>query len=98
MVLELTPQQPPAHLYHGTATRFLDAIFQQGLTRQNRHHVHLSASVETASTVGRRHGKLALLTVDAARMAADGHVFYCSDNGVWLTDAVPVGYLSKQAV
>ena len=31
-------------------------------------------------------------------MAADGHVFYCSDNGVWLTDAVPVGYLSKQAV
>ena len=96
--LELTPQQPPAELYHGTATRFLDAIFQQGLTRQNRHHVHLSASVETASTVGRRHGKLALLTVDAARMAADGHVFYCSDNGVWLTDTVPVGYLSKQAV
>ena len=96
--LELKPQQPPAQLYHGTATRFLDAIFQQGLTRQNRHHVHLSASVETASTVGRRHGKLALLTVDAARMAADGHVFYCSDNGVWLTDAVPVGYLSKQAV
>ena len=96
--LELKPQQPPAQLYHGTATRFLDAIFQQGLTRQNRHHVHLSASVETASTVGRRHGKLALLTVDAARMAADGHVFYCSDNGVWLTDAVPVDYLSKQAV
>ena len=93
--LALKPQQPPAALYHGTATRFLDAIFQQGLTRQNRHHVHLSASVETASAVGRRHGKLALLRVDAARMAADGHVFYCSDNGVWLTDAVPVSYLTK---
>lgn len=93
--LELTPQQPPAELFHGTATRFLDAIFQQGLTRQSRHHVHLSASVETASAVGRRHGKLALLRVDAARMAADGHVFYQSDNGVWLTDAVPVTYLAK---
>ena len=93
--LELKPQQPPAELYHGTATRFLDAIFQQGLTRQSRHHVHLSASVETASAVGRRHGKLALLRVDAARMAADGHVFYQSDNGVWLTDAVPVTYLAK---
>ena len=93
--LELAPQQPPVELYHGTATRFLDAIFQQGLTRQSRHHVHLSASVETASAVGRRHGKLALLRVDAARMAADGHVFYQSDNGVWLTDAVPVSYLAK---
>ena len=93
--LELMPRLPPAELFHGTATRFLDAIFQQGLTRQSRHHVHLSASVETASAVGRRHGKLALLRVDAARMAADGHVFYQSDNGVWLTDAVPVTYLAK---
>jgi putative RNA 2'-phosphotransferase len=93
--LALTPRLPPAELYHGTATRFLDAIFQQGLTRQNRHHVHLSVNVEVAGTVGRRHGKLALLRVDAARMAADGHVFYCSDNGVWLVDAVPVGYLAK---
>ena len=93
--LELTPRKPPAELYHGTATRFLDAIFRQGLTRQNRHHVHLSASTEVASSVGRRHGKLAMLRVDAARMAADGHVFYCSDNGVWLTDAVPVTYLAK---
>ena len=95
--LELKPQQPPVELYHGTATRFLDAIFQQGLTRQNRHHVHLSASIETASAVGRRHGKLALLRVDAACMAADGHVFYHSDNGVWLTDVVPVTYLAKLA-
>ncbi|MEX8193458.1 RNA 2'-phosphotransferase [Comamonas guangdongensis] len=93
--LELTSRRPPAELYHGTATRFLDAIFREGLKRQSRHHVHLSASTETAGAVGRRHGKLALLRVDAARMAVDGHVFYCSDNGVWLTDAVPVAYLAK---
>lgn len=93
--LGLDAQRPPAVLYHGTATRFLDAIFQQGLTKQNRHHVHLSESVEVAGNVGRRHGKLALLQVDAARMQAEGHVFYRSDNGVWLTDAVPVTYLAN---
>lgn len=93
--LQLAPSAPPDTLFHGTATRFLDAILAQGLTRQQRHHVHLSVSIETAGAVGRRHGKLALLQVDAARMVADGHVFYCSDNGVWLTDAVPVAYLQK---
>ena len=93
--LGLDAQRPPAVLYHGTATRFLDAIFREGLTRQARHHVHLSESVEVASQVGSRHGKLALLQVDAARMHGEGHVFYRSDNGVWLTDVVPVRYLLK---
>jgi putative RNA 2'-phosphotransferase len=93
--LQLVPSTPPDALYHGTATRFLDAILAQGLQRQKRHHVHLSASIETAGAVGRRHGKLALLRVDAAGMVANGHVFYCSDNGVWLTDAVPVTYLQR---
>jgi putative RNA 2'-phosphotransferase len=31
--------------------------------------------------------------VDAAGMAADGALFTCSDNGVWLVDAVPPRYL-----
>jgi putative RNA 2'-phosphotransferase len=26
-------------------------------------------------------------------MASAGHVFYRSQNGVWLTDAVPVAYI-----
>ncbi len=93
--LGLEASSPPAVLYHGTATRFLDAIFHEGLDRQSRHHVHLSDSVEVAAQVGSRHGKLALLQVDAARMQGEGHVFYRSDNGVWLTDVVPVRYLLK---
>lgn len=94
--LGLSPEQPPDLLYHGTATRFLDSIRAQGLTKQSRHHVHLSAHLATASAVGQRYGKLAILLVDAKRMHEDGHVFYQSDNGVWLTDAVPVCYLRKQ--
>ena len=34
-----------------------------------------------------------VLRVDAARMHADGIVFYHSDNGVWLTGAVAPRYL-----
>jgi RNA:NAD 2'-phosphotransferase (TPT1/KptA family) len=27
-------------------------------------------------------------------MLADQHVFYLSENGVWLTDEVPAGYIT----
>lgn len=91
--LEYTAQEPPAVLFHGTATRFLSSIYEKGLLKQQRHHVHLSPDVETASKVGVRHGKLAMLKVDAARMFMDGHQFFRSDNGVWLTEQVPPAYL-----
>jgi putative RNA 2'-phosphotransferase len=86
---------PPDVLYHGTATRFLDAIWQQGLLPGKRHHVHLSADVSTASAVGSRHGKLAILKVDAAHMHLQGLPFYQADNGVWLSAHVPVAFLSR---
>lgn len=85
---------PPAVLYHGTATRFLDAIREQGLRPSARHHVHLSADEATAVGVGKRHGKPLVLRVDAAAMQAQGLRFYLSENGVWLTDAVPAMYLT----
>ena len=92
--LGYTPAEPPAELYHGTATRFLDSIFRQGIERGKRHHVHLSRDVETAAKVGARHGKPAVLRVDAARMSADGLAFQLSTNGVWLTEHVASGYLA----
>ena len=87
--LGLEPAEPPAVLYHGTARARLDAILAEGLRRMGRHHVHLSADPETATRVGARHGKPVVLEVAAARMAADGHRFFLSDNGVWLTDRRP---------
>lgn len=91
--LALQPQMPPAILYHGTASRFLGAIQQQGLKAMQRHHVHLSSKPETALAVGQRYGKPVLLQIDAAAMQQQGHIFYCSDNQVWLTDAVPMQYI-----
>lgn len=84
---------PPAQLYHGTATRFLASIGQKGLQPGARHHVHLSADRDTAQAVGQRHGKVHILVVEAGRMHAAGHVFHCTQNGVWLTAAVPVEFL-----
>lgn len=92
--LGLAPLAPPAVLLHGTTSRLLPAILKEGLTKRARHHVHLSESSATATAVGARRGDAVLLKVDAARMHADGHLFYRSANGVWLTEAVPAGYLS----
>jgi putative RNA 2'-phosphotransferase len=91
--LQLREAEPPAVLYHGTASRFLKSILAGGLRAGARHHVHLSADLQTAMRVGARHGFPAVLLVDAARMRADGIVFYQSDNGVWLTSDVKPAYL-----
>jgi putative RNA 2'-phosphotransferase len=91
--LGLEPVEPPELLYHGTVDRFLDSIREKGLIRGNRHHVHLSADRETAARVGQRRGRPVVLVVEAGRMHNDGHVFYRSENGVWLMDAVPAEYL-----
>jgi putative RNA 2'-phosphotransferase len=91
--LGLPPVEPPAVLHHGTAARFLPAIMRDGLRPMNRHDVHLSHDVRTARRVGARRGNPVVLQVDAAAMHADGYEFHVSDNGVWLTAAVPPRYL-----
>lgn len=88
------PAQVPSTLYHGTATRFVDNIYAVGaISKMQRQHVHLSANLDTASAVGKRHGKLAIFTIDTQAMMANGHKFYQADNGVWLTDSVPVQFI-----
>jgi putative RNA 2'-phosphotransferase len=93
--LGLAPADPPPALYHGTSASVLGQIRAEGLRKGRRHHVHLSTDTVTARRVGaRRPGEVVILEVDAAAMAADGHLFYRSANGVWLTDHVPPRYLS----
>lgn len=84
---------PPVVLYHGTVDKFLDSIKKQGLTKQKRHHVHLSKDKEVATNVGSRRGKPVVLEIDCKAMLADGHEFFISDNGVYLTDSVPFKYI-----
>jgi putative RNA 2'-phosphotransferase len=89
------PRRPPDVLYHGTATRYLPGIREEGLVKGKRHHVHLSGDEATARVVGQRHGSVVVLRVRAGEMARAGFAFYVSANGVWLTESVPPRYIDE---
>lgn len=90
--LGLETTVPPKFLFHGTATRFMKKINQQGLKPSGRHHVHLSADYKTAVKVGMRHGTPVVLRIEAEQMYSEGAKFYVTQNGVWLTDKVDPKY------
>ncbi|MDC0715459.1 RNA 2'-phosphotransferase [Nannocystis bainbridge] len=92
--LQLVPAMPPPLLFHGTGEQTVAAILREGLLKMRRHHVHLSADAITAHKVGARHGRPAVLRVDAAGMVAAGFVFFRAENGVWLVEHVPPDYLA----
>ena len=94
---DLEAVQPPNQLFHGTATRFLDSIMKEGLVPKSRTLVHLSKDLEPATTVGSRHGKVAILIVDSAKMHSLGYEFYLAENGVWLTERVPVEFIKENS-
>lgn len=93
--LGLVPVMPPPFLYHGTGEQSVDVIRADGLKKMSRDHVHLSYDVGTALKVGKRHGKPVVLVVRAGDHHAEGGVYYQSENGVWLTESVPVKYLEN---
>jgi len=91
--LDLEPEDPPRVLYHGTATRFIQAIFRHGIQPGRRRFVHLSTSRDAAMQVGARHGTPAVLEIDSALMAEDGLELYRMSKEVWLTRDVPTKYV-----
>ncbi|HBJ1650855.1 TPA: RNA 2'-phosphotransferase [Clostridium botulinum] len=92
--LELEEKEPPIVLYHGTSTKFLENILNEGIKKQKRQYVHLSNDIETATKVGKRHGELVILEVNTQQMHEQGNKFYLSKNGVWLTDFVPRKFIN----
>ncbi len=84
---------PPEILYHGTAERFVKSILAKGLKKMSRQYVHLSKDIQTASKVGARHGKLHIFKIFSGEMNHKGYKFYCSNNGVWLTEYVPPNFI-----
>lgn len=89
-------ETPPTILYHGTATRFLKSIQQQGLISGSRHHVHLTKDKSTALAVGQRYGKPVTLIIDSLKMHHNGLAFYLAENGIWLTTHVPPQYIMQE--
>lgn len=91
--LNLEAMSPPNFLYHGTVSKFMENIRKDGLKKMNRQHVHLSKDLDTAIKVGSRRGKPIILSIRSGDMDKNGFLFYCSENGVWLTDHVPNKYI-----
>ena len=94
--VELEQLKPPEILYHGTAESFCSSIVARGLLKMSRLYVHLSGDIETATKVGRRHGKPKIFLVESLKMFGDGYKFFRSVNGVWLTEHVPAVYLKEK--
>ena len=92
------PKEPPRILYHGTAERFLASINKIGIQAGERQYVHLSQDKKSALGVGSRHGRPILLKIDAQGMRKQGCSFYLSENGIWLTPRVPVGFFTLEQV
>ena len=92
--LKMPVRVPPPVLYHGTVRKFMAAIRSEGLKPMARHAVHLSATKDAAIAVGSRRGAPVILVVDSFAMNRDGFTFQQSENGVWLTAAVPAKYIA----
>ncbi|WP_413927491.1 RNA 2'-phosphotransferase [Clostridioides sp. ES-S-0108-01] len=91
--VELKELEPPKYLYHGTATRFLDNIKNEGIIKQNRLYVHLSNDIDTAAKVGKRHGVPVVLKINTGKMYENGYKFYLSENNIWLCEYIPFEYV-----
>lgn len=87
---------PPDLLFHGTGRPEWDAIKKSGsIEKRSRHHVHLTADPVIAVQIARRRADPVLLIVDGKKMAAAGYTFFLSINGVWLTDNVPLDFITE---
>lgn len=93
--LGLDDVEPPDMLYHGTPTDKADIILIEGLKKMRRHDVHLSPTYLRAIEVGsRRSNRVTVFLIDALEMFNEGYRFQCTVNGVWLTNHVPVTYIT----
>lgn len=95
--LEMEALTLPEILWHGSTLKFAPSIQREGLKPGSRQYVHLLSDAETARTVGARHGDPIVYEVLSGQMSRDGHLFYQSPNGIWLTKWVPPNYLKYES-
>lgn len=93
------PIVPPDELYHGTSVEAWSAIRESGaILPMGRREVHLTSSLDYARRMAYRHGRteanMVVLVIDAGRMHDEGREFFRSGDGTYLTDEVPIRYVS----
>ncbi|MGJ8656637.1 MAG: RNA 2'-phosphotransferase [Akkermansiaceae bacterium] len=93
--LGYTPSNPPELLYHGTPSKYIDSILQEGLKKQQRHHVHMSENIPLMLEVARRRGQPRLIEINAKKMHEEGHQFFVTENQVWLSEYIPTKFIRQ---
>lgn len=98
----IEPPDLPPLLFHGTSWEKNKIIYEEGLKKMTRHHVHLSNNIDTAYNVGNRQvnkkSDIWIITINVKKMWEDGYDFFISENGVYLTDHVPNIYFEKDSI
>ena len=70
---EVSADEVPPKLYHGTAPENLNSILEKGLLPMRRKEVHLSESVKDALEVGKRRSRTpVILEIDAEKLVKSG--------------------------
>jgi len=83
-------EEVPPVLYHGTVRRSLPSIMRRGLLPMKRVAVHLSADLETALEVARRHGRdVVVLAVDTGCLRRHGVSVVRASPKIYLVEKVP---------
>lgn len=90
-------QVPPDVLLHGTSTDAAEQILRDGLRPMKRQYVHLTTDRTLAATIGRRHGKMCVLGVDARRAHEAGLPFFAANERFWLVEQVPAEFVFRAA-
>lgn len=95
-----SPSQIPVCV-HGTYERFLSSIWQEGLKRMTRNHVHFATGLPKEDGVisGMRATAQVLIYLNVEKAMADGMKLYISANNVVLTEGfdgvVPTKYFKR---
>jgi putative RNA 2'-phosphotransferase len=88
-------EKAPVRLFHGTNLNAYQKIKEEGLKRRRRQYVHLSESIETAYSVGKRKTeKPVILQIDSISAQNEGVSFYKSGD-MYLADYIPSKYISQ---
>lgn len=96
VIPELTYQDPPFFVYHGTTLQAWQKIQDSGyISKCKRHAVHTQKDILKAWTSAKRwrHEIPVVLKIDAMKMKYDGYQWGVSDNDVWCVEKVPVKYI-----
>ena len=92
--LQLAEVCAPEQLFHGTVEKFLETILAEGLKKMDRHDVHLSNDLQTATKVGEP-GQAGHPDNRIGQDVCRRLQVPASENGVWLTDHVPPRYIRQ---